>query len=102
MHSITNFSNEKEIFAVKKWLYLPVWLIFIACLGLFGMATFITEQRTKEIGVRKVFGSSVTVCGFPADQRFCQMGFNLKYYCLALNILCDEQVVTEFLLTGYN
>jgi ABC-type antimicrobial peptide transport system permease subunit len=39
--------------------YFAVLAIFISCLGLFGMASFVAEQRTKEIGIRKVLGAGV-------------------------------------------
>lgn len=38
---------------------LAVLAIFISCLGLFGLSTFLAEQRSKEIGIRKAMGSSI-------------------------------------------
>ncbi len=47
--------------------------IFIACLGLFGLATFTAEQRTKEIGIRKVVGASVQDIVLMINQDFMKL-----------------------------
>ncbi|UCE42840.1 MAG: ABC transporter permease [Candidatus Aminicenantes bacterium] len=44
--------------------------IVISCLGLFGMASFMTQQRTKEIGIRKVLGASVSRIIFLLTSEF--------------------------------
>jgi ABC-type antimicrobial peptide transport system permease subunit len=51
------FSNENIISKLST--VFAVLAIFISCLGLFGMATFMAEQRVKEIGVRKILGATV-------------------------------------------
>ena len=44
--------------------------ILISCLGLFGLASFMAEQRTKEIGIRKVFGASANGITFLLSREF--------------------------------
>jgi putative ABC transport system permease protein len=46
--------NRRTVFAGFTLL-----TIFIACLGLFGLASYTTERRTREVGIRKVFGASI-------------------------------------------
>jgi putative ABC transport system permease protein len=50
---------EKEQHTSRITIYFTIIAILIACLGLFGLAAFYAEQRTKEIGIRKVLGASV-------------------------------------------
>ncbi len=57
--SIASFyQKEKNVSSLLKWA--AGLCIFISCLGLLGLVIYITNSRTKEIGVRKVLGASIT------------------------------------------
>jgi putative ABC transport system permease protein len=57
-------SNRKKYEREAKWkqmiTYAAFITIFISCIGLFGLATFNTESRVKEIGIRKILGASIS------------------------------------------
>lgn len=50
------YRTEERIGTLLK--YFAILAVLIACLGLFGLASFTAEQRTKEIGIRKILGAS--------------------------------------------
>lgn len=52
------YGTEKKVTALSK--YAAAIAIFISCLGLFGLISFVTERKAKEMGIRKVLGASTS------------------------------------------
>lgn len=67
----TMFSAEKLIGKLAG--VFAMLAIFISCLGLFGLAAYTAERRTKEIGIRKVLGASVTGLARLLAKEFLQL-----------------------------
>ena len=65
------YQNDKRLASVASSFALIA--IIIACLGLFGLASFLAEQRTKEIGVRKVLGASATSIAVRLSSDFARL-----------------------------
>lgn len=81
------FGDEVRI--GKLSLFFTILAILISCLGLFGMATFVAEQRTKEIGIRKVLGASLLSLWRLVSTEFvvmvciaCAIAIPISYYLL--------------------
>lgn len=83
-HSETRLSKIITVFAFIT--------IFVACLGLFGLASFTVEQSTKEIGIRKVLGATVNNLVFKLSWHFTK-------WVLAANIIAWP--VTYLLMNNY-
>jgi len=62
------YKNDQKVGKVIN--IATVLALFITCMGLFGMASFSAEQRTKEIGIRKVFGASIPSIFFLLSKQF--------------------------------
>ena len=65
------YSKERKLGEIFN--YFAGLTIFVGCLGLFGLASFMAEQRTKEIGIRKVLGASVSGIIFLLSKDFARL-----------------------------
>jgi ABC-type antimicrobial peptide transport system permease subunit len=65
------FEGEERIGALA--VFFTILAVFISCIGLFGLASFVAEQRTKEIGIRKVLGASVASLWGMLSKDFVQL-----------------------------
>ena len=78
-----------EVRTGKLATFFAILAVFISCLGLFGLASFVAEQRTKEIGVRKVLGATILNVWGLLSREFialvlisCLLAIPLSYYYL--------------------
>ncbi|HEY9362306.1 MAG TPA: ABC transporter permease [Chitinophagaceae bacterium] len=71
--------NRKNYEAEAKWkqimLFAAILTIFISCIGLFGLSVLSAEKRTKEIGIRKVLGASVSSVVTTLSKDFLKLVF---------------------------
>ena len=93
------FSQEEKIGKLSG--VFSILAIFISCLGIFGLASFVAAQRTKEIGIRKVLGASVASVWQMLSKDFvvlvmisCLIAVPVGYY-LVSNWLDSYQYRTE-------
>ncbi|OJJ21424.1 hypothetical protein BKI52_12805 [marine bacterium AO1-C] len=70
--------------------------IFVACLGLFGLSSFTTFQRTKEVGIRKVLGASVKNIMWLLTKNFLQLTFIASLIALPLAYWGIQQWLQNF------
>jgi len=88
------YMQERRASAVL--LYFSIFAIFISCLGLFGLSLFMIKKRTKEIGVRKVLGSSVPQLAILLSADFMKWAFFAIVLSTPLSWLALRQWLRNF------
>ena len=78
--------------------YFSTFGIIISCLGMFGLALFTIEKRTKEIGIRKVFGASITKITLLLSQGFIKLVIIANIIALPLAYIALRAVLKFFVV----
>ena len=78
------------------FLYLTILAIIISCMGLYGLAAFTTEQRTKEIGIRKVLGASVSQLMTMLSKDFLKLVILANLFAWPISVLLVKKWLAGF------
>lgn len=93
-----NFANmlkKDEVFG-KAMNIFTLLAIFISCLGLYGLSAFTAEQRTKEIGIRKVLGASSSQIVLMLNRKFTILVTIAIFLSIPLSVWLMSQWLEEF------
>lgn len=88
------YAAERRVAGLSK--YFAGLAILISCLGLFGLAAFTTERRTKEIGIRKILGSTNASVVFLLSGEFTRMVIAAVIIALPLSYLFANMWLESF------
>ena len=88
------FAAEERVASLAK--VFTILAILISCLGLFGLASFVAEQRTKEIGVRKVLGATVANLWVLLSRDFVQLVIISLVIAIPIAFLFMSQWIQKF------
>ncbi|GHN03227.1 ABC transporter permease [Cytophagales bacterium WSM2-2] len=94
----SNFGElvEKEAVFGKAVGFFTLLAIFISCLGLYGLSAFTAEQRTKEIGIRKVMGASSSTIVLMLNKQFAILVGIALLISIPLSVFIAQQWLNEF------
>jgi ABC-type antimicrobial peptide transport system permease subunit len=81
---------------IQLLFYLCLLGIIISCLGLFGLALYTTQKKTKEIGIRKVFGASVLTIVFMLSKDFLKLVALSCIIAIPLSVLMMKVILQFF------
>ncbi|MEX1238506.1 MAG: ABC transporter permease [Cyclobacteriaceae bacterium] len=90
----TLYAAENRVSILSR--YFAGVAILISCLGLFGLAAFTAERRTKEIGIRKVLGSSALRIVYLLTSDFTKIVFVSIFIALPLSYFLTQQWLKSF------
>jgi putative ABC transport system permease protein len=89
-----SYQAEKQVSQFAS--YFTILAILISCLGLFGLASFIAQQRTKEIGIRKVLGASVPKVVLMLSKDFTKWVILSNLFAWPIAYLVTQKMLVKF------